>query len=650
MNNKIQNIKIKILIPYRSYDDLNLIYRKPKQMSKLEAIILSFIYVYSTDKKYMTEYFFEKLYERLNLNRNKWHDFILLILKKLSTERIIINDPDFKNDNLLCYEVTLNENVVNNLNENKFISIDSKDIVENLTFNKIIFESTDENKNHIIINKKLNVYQEYGYENEIKYLINFIEKNSINKSDENEIITKAKQYENDHKYFLEIKEFNKSKYIIKFNPKEIEDIQLSILDNEFSLTSSNKNNEDIINKYREHTLDNLLFYTFKENDKYLNDLEQKDEYDLIPNINEYQSIVNNKNSFSKYNKDQQKICLLDGSIYQMNKKWFYWKTKNDMSINLLVLNKQSLLNHIMNEIDKYINGECIDLIEYLSEDDKNAFNDFISSKAKDFLTNNKIKKYYIENVLTSEIENITIWTLLNLNCILLDDWKLIMKKLNKSKVDSFLEEYKNQKGLEEKLTYEKVAYLIELNNLEIFENYFKLEKFENLINYLNDLHKLSKNDEIKINKLIENKNLIVNKIKNEIKFDYESNKKYKDIYEVINNKINTIKKQTFENYIEISSKMSRKLETILKNNERLNYADMIKNYVKNEKLKKELIEIKNMRNEFAHSTEELPDENSSVLLDHVQKIEEKIKWLEANRERIKDEIEKNKSEKKEEEK
>ena len=90
---------------------------------------------------------------------------------------------------------------------------------------------------------------------------------------------------------------------------------------------SNKNNEDIINKYREHTLDNLLFYTFKENDKYLNDLEQKDEYDLIPNINEYQSIVNNKNSFSKYNKDQQKICLLDGSIYQMNKKYSIEKQK-----------------------------------------------------------------------------------------------------------------------------------------------------------------------------------------------------------------------------------------------------------------------------------------------------------------------------------
>lgn len=572
MNNKIQNIKIKILIPYRSYDDLNLIYRKPKQMSKLEAIILSFIYVYSTDKKYMTEYFFEKLYERLNLNRNKWHDFILLILKKLSTERIIINNPDFKNDNLLCYEVTLNENVVNNLNENKFISIDSKDIVENLTFNKIIFESTDENKNHIIINKKLNVYQEYGYENEIKYLINFIEKNSINKSDENEIITEAKQYEKDHNYFLEIKEFNKSKYIIKFNPKEIEDIQLSILDNEFSLTSSNKNNEDIINKYREHTLDNLLFYTFKENDKYLKDLEQKDEYDLIPNINEYQSIVNNKNSFSKYNKDQQKICLLDGSIYQMNKKWFYWKTKNDMSINLLVLNKQSLLNHITNEIDKYINGECIDLIEYLSEDDKNAFNDFISSKAKDFLTNNKIKKYYIENVLTSEIENITIWTLLNLNCILLDDWKLIIKKLNKNKVDSFLEEYKNQKGLEEKLTYEKVAYLIELNNLEIFENYFKLEKFENLINYLNDLHKLSKNDEIKINKLIENKNLLIKKIENEIKFNYELNNKYKETCESINNKIDTMKWQMIEEYFNKNSIMNIKLESILKKNEDLTLA------------------------------------------------------------------------------
>ncbi len=646
MNNKIQNIKIKILIPYRSYDDLNLIYRKPKQMSKLEAIILSFIYVYSTDKKYMTEYFFEKLYERLNLNRNKWHDFILLILKKLSTERIIINNPDFKNNNLLCYEVTLNENVVNNLNENRFISIDSKDIVENLTFNKIIFESTDENKNHIIINKKLNVYQEYGYENEINYLIKFIEKNGINKSDENSIIIEAKNLENDNKYFLNIKEFDDSSYDIKFNLKEINDVQLLISDDKFELNSLNKNNEDIINKYREHTLDNLLFYTFKENDKYLNDLEQKDEYDLIPNINEYQSIINNKNSFSKYNKDQQKICLLDGSIYQMNKKWFYWKTKNDMSINLLVLNKQSLLNHITNEIDKYINGECIDLIEYLSEDDKNVFNDFISSKAKDFLTNNKIKKYYIENVLTSEIENIIIWTLLNLNCILLEDWKLIMKKLNKNKVDSFLEEYKNQKGLEEKLTYEKVAYLIELNNLEIFEKYFKLEKFENLINYLNDLHKLSKNDEIKIDKLIEDKNLLIKKIENEIKFNYELNNKYKETCESINNKIDTMKGQMIEEYFNKNSIMNIKLESILKKNEDLTLADIINKYIKNKELKKELHEIKEIRNKFAHLKEdELPDENSPLkILELIKKIDEKITWLENNRERINNEIEKNKLE------
>ena len=642
MNNK-QDIQIKILIPYRSYEDLALIYRKTKQMNKFEAIILSFIYVYSSDEKYKTKFFFENLYERLNLKKNKWHDFILSILKKLSNEQIITNNPDFQNDNLLCYEIELNEKIVNNLNENKFISIDNKDIEENITFNKIIFESIEDNKNHVIINKKLNEYLDL--ENEKNYLIDFIEKNQINKSDENEIILEAKNYENDFKYFLNIKEFNKTNYILKFNLKNIDNVQLLISNNEFLLVSLNKDIEDTINKYREHSLENLLFYTFKENEKYLNNLEQNDKYDLIPNINEYQNIIDNWKLFSKYNKEQQYLCLLNNSIYLINKKTFYWKYKNNISINLLILNKRSLLNHIKNEINKYTNGECIDLIKYLDKEEKKLFNNFIKDKINIFLKNNKIKKYFIENILTNEIENNIIWILLNSNNISFDDWKSIIKKLNKNKIDLFIKEYKNTNALEERLVYEKVSYLIELNNEEFFENYFKLSKFQNLINYLNDLKKLSENDEINLSKLIENKNLIINNIKNEIKLNYELDKKYKKIFGMISNKINTIKEQIIENYLSKHSILNIKLETILKIDENLTLADTIKNYVMNKELKNELFKIKDMRNKFAHLKEkELPNEKDSLtIVNHIQQIDEKINWLENNKEKIRNEIENNKN-------
>lgn len=639
----MENIQIKILIPYRSHEDLNLIYRKPKTMSKLEAIILSFIYVYSTNEKYKTKYFFDNLYEKLNLDRNKWHDFILLILEKLSTNKVIINNPEFKNDILLCYEVKLNEKVIDNLNKNKFVSIDSKNIIEQLTFNKIIFESTEENKNHIITNKKLNEYKSYQKEKE--YLFKLIEENNMDESDENEIIIEAKNHENDYKYFLNIKNFNRLGFDIKFNLKEIDNVQLQISNNQFSLISSNKNNEDIINKYKEHSLDNLLFYTFKENEKYLNDLDQKDEYDLIPNINKYQDIINSKNSFSKYNKEERNLCLWNESLYQMNKKTFYWKSKDNISIDLLILNKQSLLNHIKNEINKYINGECIDLIKYLNEEEKNLFKEFIKNNLKDFVEDNKIKKYFIENILTNEIKNNVIWTLLNSNYISLNDWKSIMKKINKNKIDLFLKEYKNTNALETKIVYEKVKYLIDLNNLEFFENYFKLTKFQNLINHLTKLNELSKNDIINMNKLIENKNLIMNKIKNEIEFDYESNKKYKDVCEVINNKINTMKEKAYENYICKHTKMNIKLETILKTNneEGLDLAEIIKKYVKNNELKNELNEIREMRNAFAHLKEkELPNENDSLSISNfIQQIDKKINWLENNKDKIIDEIERN---------
>lgn len=645
MKNKMQNIKIKILIPYKAYENLILIYRKPKPMSELEAIILSFIYVYSTNQRYKTQYFFEKLYERLNLNKNKWHNFILEILKELVNEKIIINNPNFEDDNLLCHEVELNKKVVDNLNENKFISIDNKDIEEHFIFNKIVFESTDENKNHIIINKKLNEYN--NYVNEINYLIKFIEKNGINKSDENAIIIEAKNLENDNKYFLNIKEFDDSSYDIKFNLKEINDVQLLISDDKFELNSLNKNNEDIINKYKEYSLDNFLLYTFKDNEKYLNNLKQKDEYDLIPNINEYEHIINNKKLFSKYNKGQKNICILNnGVFYEINKKSFYWKSKNNIIIDLLILNQKSILNHIMNEIDKYNNGECIDLVGYLNQNEKITFNKFIYERVNNYLKDNKIKKYFIDNILTNETKNDIIWTLLNLNDILLDDWELIMKKLNINKINSFLEEYKNTKALEEELVYKKVKCLIELNNLEIFEKYFELSKFENINNYLNKLNELSKEDKIDIDKLIENKNLLIKKIENEIKFNYELNNKYKETCESINNKIDTMKGQMIEEYFNKNSIMNIKLESILKKNEDLTLADIINKYIKNKELKKELHEIKEIRNKFAHLKEdELPDENNPLkILELVKKIDEKIIWLENNRERINNEIEKNKSE------
>ncbi|MDE6473370.1 MAG: hypothetical protein K2K73_03065, partial [Ureaplasma sp.] len=119
--------KVKIYLPFNFYD-VNFKYWKKRNLSEIEAIIL--LNIYLNNKEDPSSLLIEMLLKKLNLDPNKWTEFIIKILKKLNNKEVFFNESISLNF-LMNSDVKIDKNIIYSIEKDEYYGLEKSDITKN---------------------------------------------------------------------------------------------------------------------------------------------------------------------------------------------------------------------------------------------------------------------------------------------------------------------------------------------------------------------------------------------------------------------------------------------------------------------------------------------------------------------------------------
>ena len=636
---------VNLLIPYRRYKNLRSVFRVQRELNEIEAILLSFIYTLSNNNELKHKNFYEELFKTFNLEKDKWFDFIKLILNKMNGSEL--EGFNIDDNNLLCGEIKIIEPIFKKIEQHKFLGIDEKERKENINLNFAIFKDisnseytkqnlkniNDELVNNAMANLKEICIESWKYDEDII----------------DEDCEKNKKY---NEIYINKEGFNINDIEIYFDEyKCCLCLECSDFDNVI-IDSDEKKTKDIIDKYLNNNLKDLFLFSIisKLKISQFDEFSLNSKYNLI-DINYYDDLIN---KIAKFNENFfiEKIgnFFIDeqNHFYECYKKDFdiiYNGKKLDKRIFLLIsVNIDNKLDDFLIEQIKNDNIKNSDVINYSIN--KKKINDFIIKNIKQLISKEEIKKYILTNLVNYFNSEIII-ELININSISEKEWNIILKndinQLTKSIIQNINEYYKLIIDDQNQLWKIKKAfefYELDLNNLENFKltffvnlnNFFK--QYKNILN-INDYGKAKKTkDELEL------------KIKNEWDYAYQvimhNNSK-------IISHINYLQEQELDHFHTNIIKLGHELDWLQKRNNidgKNENLEQTINKIKNKELKNKLHEIRKFRNKYIHN-EEINKDDKDKISELFKQSKTYIEYIKNNVHKIDLELKNYKSEKEE---
>lgn len=633
-----------ILIPYRIYKNLRAVYHRERELNELEAIILSFIY----SSKDSHELFYDSFFKTFNLDREKWFKFFEEIINKMVNNEI--KEPKVIDNYTMCRDIELKSSIDVNIGNRKFVGLDTKDIKKNLEINFPVFNDLAQ----VIKNTKLETFNDETLKNSINKL-GEISKERFN--DDEDIINEfAQENESSYETYMKYESYQMENIEIVFKKEKLELI-LNENNENIEIKSDIKHIADILDKYNENDLNDLIFFSISQELKIFN-LNEYDEIQskhyLLIDINDYDNEIKNIKNFKNDHltaNDNRKIIIDNDLLFEVSRKSFELTYKENQLGKIYMLVKTNLDLSLVNFIKEELRSENVkvfSLINQLSNvNDLENLNSFIISAMSELIKYSQIKEYVKEKLINKLSEKDLIDFINNDLIDPKNDWKTILRKDENEIIKKIILKNENKNLIIEdnKKSLEKILDSIEYHNLEIEgHNYFNLKTFEDinkLINEYNNIEKitdlyeaLKKNDYVKeeIDKLLKNYKNLQNKL-----FEKYDSK--------IKIHINSLKEQNLDKLREIKDefvKLMDKIKDFDKSDPHINLKTVISK-IETKKLKNKLDELRKRRNDFSHDGKEkhFPKKEE---LEKIKKLftefKENIKFLESNMKEIEKEIKK----------
>ena len=638
------NYKIKLLIPYRKYNGLRSVYKVIRPLNEIEAIVLSFIYVSSNDKKQQSKSFYEEFFKTFNLDQEKWKIFFKKILEKMNGNEI--EKIDLDDENLLCGEIKIIDAIFENIKNQKFLGIDEKERTNSINLNFSVFRSLVPREKNIL---KYNLYE---INNEVlENAKTILEKYSKNTWEEDEelIDEESEKIKGNNEVYIRKDGYERDNIKITFN-KEEHDLTFEYENQKINITSDNKLTLDILNKYVKENLDELITYSITDDMVDLEKYIQNDEDEVIEviNINDYLQIQEKVNLFNKENfvKPIDNFLENNGNLFNVNKRRFLINfSGNELKekIELLILAKAKLsLYEFFVEQLRNKNLKNLNLLNKLNELEKRKIKDLIKQNILEWINLEHIKNYIINNLI-DEIDSDKIIDFIRIDSISNEDWINILKNDSKEKIKQTIEKNKNENlSLKGDQSLKKLLTTIEFYDLDIYnQNVFGLDFFEEIKELLNDYSNIKKISDFQEAKTK----------KKEIELKLQ--KKWQWLYKkVMNNNqdidahIDILKEQSSGKIKELWYDFTKELESIRKENEiktndgRFESLQSTIYRIKSKEIKNKLHEIRKKRNRYTHLDNELPNEQDLEKVLEISKFfQESIKFIKDNKKIINKEIE-----------
>lgn len=400
---------------------------KSRELNEIEAIILAIIIdakANDNNSKNLLEY----LLSKMNIQKDKWSEFIARILNKLLKDELQIKNKKLENnwklDELFIGDIEINEDIKFNINKDKYIGLGEIEISKQC---KLIINIKNRS-NYIEINKDSKII---NLENLPAGLINyskdinkfnhdiinsFIKEKYQNLILKNFSITNIEEYKSNSNLVWSLDkdyEFNLdfNNWKISFEQKELYElcefmIEYNVLD-QFTKTFEQEINSKINLKIDEISPNNW---------KYIEDIDQYNDLNkqVIENNAKLQKLVN----LAIY---QDELVLINKQITKFD---FY---NEQTKLNIYLLTYSNIENDKLLQILKESpNFNWIEILKKIKNNNqKYIIEKWIITNYEDLFNNEIYKQWIIDNF--QNIDPINVKWLFSLDVKLIDFEKLLLK-------------------------------------------------------------------------------------------------------------------------------------------------------------------------------------------------------------------------------
>lgn len=627
---------LKIYEPYSVYDVIYA-FKKERELSEMEAIIFSVLIFYPKKQDKVIDL----ICHTLNLDQEKWNDFIIKILEELNDNEIEVSNLDWRN----CFldDIKIHPSIIKNFKQNKFRGLEQENQPKQ---QRKLYVSLFSNK------IKVNILKFQSYENSEE-----LKKFSVSKSEAiDDLLNQQGEEIADEKKWIFFKkivnnenECRIGKNIIYANPTEFE---VKIKDNE--IISQKIDFVNLVKFYEQYKIESNLIKQIASqiNNSGIDlikefDDEDQNSFEKITTLENYKKIIDEYDKFRNQYWCEDKVFLMEGQFVQLVKKKENLQI-NDFEIFIEVdfLYKQIFNLNVLNFIENNLDKDLIILWTKLKDEKlKKLFKEIILEEKINFFSDFRYKKWIIEHIKDSK--NIDKNWLFS-SSVNFDEFKQIFNQKNELLFKT-LEEKKTIVKFDTPDNIEKVNYLYNRFDLDFFdlnidsEQLFWYQEIGNLMKKVDKSNDLIQVEEL-INKIDKTK-ISIKSLKNrlpkrEILIDkrekiIKENKEYliKEIKELFVNKI----KGKLDNYLKklVSDEW---LKTNLKDgkNQKSMNAKIIQFLEKKKLLSANQIAnlwfLNEARNNFAHEDQEkvdneLREKDLTELANYYEDLKEKSKIL-----------------------
>ena len=627
---------LKIYEPYSVYDVIYA-FKKERELSEMEAIIFSVLIFYPKKQDKVIDL----ICHTLNLDQEKWKDFIIKILEELNDNEIEVSNLDWQN----CFldDIKIHPSIIKNFNQNKFRGLEQENQPKQQRKLCVSLFSNE-------IKTNISKFELYKNSEELKEF-------SISKSktiddllnQEGEEIADEKKWIFFKKIINNENECRIGANIIYANSTEIE---VKIKDNE--IISQKIDFVNLVNFYQQYKIESNLIEQIASQIKNSDidlikefDDEDQNNFEKITTLENYKKIIDEYDKFRNQYWCEDKVFLMEGQFVKLVKKKEILQI-NDFEIFIEVdfLYKKIFNLNVLNFIENNLDKDLIILWTKLKDEKlKKLFKEIILEEKINFFSDFRYKNWIIKHIKDSkDIDKNWLFS----SSVNFDEFKQIFNQKNELLFKT-LEEKKTIVKFDTPDNIEKVNYLYNHFDLDFFdlnidsEQLFWYQEIGDLMKKVDKSNDLIQVEEL-INKIDKTK-ISIKSLKNrlpkrEILIDkrekiIKENKEYliKEIKELFVNKI----KGKLDNYLKklVSDEW---LKTNLKDgkNQKSMNAKIIQFLEKKKLLSANQIAnlwfLNEARNNFAHEDQEkvdneLREKDLTELAKYYEDLKEKSKIL-----------------------